>query len=58
MLETRHNFTIKKSSFSNTVVKGYTTTLKEVGRIVRTTTREANQIKYHKLNISYLYLIN
>jgi hypothetical protein len=42
----------------NTNVKGSATTLKDIARVVKATTREANQIKNHEASISCLYLIN
>jgi len=41
---------------SNTIVKGCTTTLKEVAYPVRATNQKANQIKYYEVSILCLYL--
>jgi len=34
------------------------TTLKEATHAIRVTTQKSKQIKHHKMNILYLYLIN
>jgi len=41
----------------NATVKDFTTTLKDVVRVVRETIWKINQIKYHEENTSFLFLI-
>jgi hypothetical protein len=43
---------------SNTTKKGWTMTPKEKVHATRATNQKANQIKYHEMSISYLYLSN
>jgi len=43
---------------SNATVKGCTMTLKEAIHAVRAMTWKTNQIKYHEMKISCLYIIN
>jgi hypothetical protein len=40
------------------IVKGYTITSKKITHTVKETTQKANQIIYHDVSISCLYLIN
>jgi hypothetical protein len=40
------------------IAKGYTITSKKITHTVKTTTQKANQIIYHEVSISCLYLIN
>jgi len=39
-------------------MKGCMTALKEVTHAIRAMTQKSKQIKHHKVNILYLYLIN
>jgi hypothetical protein len=66
MLDTHHRFVVDitlslerahREDF-NTNAKNCMTTPREAARVVTATTPKANQIKYLKVSLSYLYLIN
>jgi hypothetical protein len=65
-LETHCHFVVDTTSLperahrddSNATKKGRTMTPKEKVRAIRATTQKANQIKYHRVSISCLYLSN
>jgi len=42
----------------NTISEGCTTPPREATRVVKSMTQKTNQIKYYKVSISCLYLIN